>query len=271
MFSFRKKSVQAKKRNNDSKPDVELEWKAIYNWILVLAILFSGIGYLTQQSTLLPIKTIKLSGNFQYIDQKDVETSLLPYVGEGFFSLDIHAVRQILSDKSWTDSVSIRRVWPDQLDISIVEKTPVARWDEKRLISDKGIVYSASTKDFLKLPLVYADNNPPVDLLRHYYSLDRRFGLLYETIVALRQDSRGALEIELADGLTIKLGRDQVEHKIERLITVYRQEILPRRTEIEQLDLRYSNGFAVAWKKEMLENEVLENRNQAAVGNQDNV
>ncbi len=266
MFSFRKKSVQAKKRSNDSKPDVEMEWKAIYNWILVLTILFGGIGYLTHQSSLLPIKTIKLSGSFQYIEQKDVETSLLPYVGKGFFSLDIHAVRQALSDKPWTDTVSIRRVWPDQLDISIVEKKPVARWDEKRLISDRGIVYSAATINFQQLPLVYAVNSSPVDLLRQYYSLDRQFNLLDETIIALRQDSRGALEIELADGLKIKLGRDQVEHKIERLITVYKQEVLPRRTEIQQLDLRYSNGFAVAWKK-----EVQEDRNQAAVGNQDHV
>lgn len=266
MFSFHRKNVQAKKRSNDTKPDVELEWKATYNWILVLVVLLGGIGYLTHQSSLLPIKTIRLSGSFQYIEQKDVEAVLRPYVGAGFFSLDIHAVRRALSDKSWTDSVSIRRVWPDQLDINIVEKRPVARWDNQSLISDKGIVYSANTKDFQQLPLVHTNNNQPVDLLRHYYSLDRRFNLLGETIFALRQDSRGALEIELADGLKIKLGRDQVEHKIERLITVYKQEILPRRSKIQQLDLRYSNGFAVAWKK-----EVLENRNQAAVGSQNNV
>ncbi|MDH5353030.1 MAG: FtsQ-type POTRA domain-containing protein [Gammaproteobacteria bacterium] len=266
MFSFRKKNIQAKKRSKETKPELEIEWKAIYSWLLLVTVVLGGVGYLTQKNTWLPIKTIKLSGSFQYIDQKEVEAVLLPYVGEGFFSLDIHAVRQALSDKPWTDSVSIRRVWPGQLSINMIEKTPVARWDEKRLISDRAIVYLADTKDFQQLPLVHAENDQPVDLLRQYYSMQRRFSALNERITALRQDSRGAIEIELADGLKIKLGRDQVEHKIERLITVYQREILPRRSDIKQLDLRYSNGFAVAWKK-----EALENRNQAAAGSQKNV
>lgn len=266
MFSFRSKNLQAKKRNNNSTSAVELEWKAAYNWLVLLAVFSIAITYLTQQSTWLPIKTIKLSGSFHYIEQKDVESVLQPYIGEGFFSLDIHTVRQVLNDKPWTDSVSIRRVWPDQLVIAIVEKNPVGRWDEQRLISDKGIVYTADTEAFQQLPLVHAVNNRPADLLRQYYALSRRFNLLNESIIALRQDSRGALEIELVDGLKIKLGRDKVEHKIERLMTVYAQEILPRRSEIQQLDLRYSNGFAVAWKK-----EVLENRDQASTWSQSNV
>jgi len=266
MFSFRKQNAQAKKRAVDSTASYEFEWKAIYTWILMLLLLMGGITYITQKSTLLPIKTIKLSGSFEYIDQKDVESILQPYVGEGFFSLDIHAVQQSLSDKAWTDSVSIRRVWPDQLDISIVEKKPVARWDNGKLISDKAVVFAADTHAFQNLPLVHASNSEAAGILRQYYALSRRFDLLEETVIALRQDNRGALDIELADGLIIKVGRDDIDHKITRLITIYKQQIQPRRADINQLDLRYSNGFAVAWKK-----EILENRDEASIWSNSNV
>jgi len=266
MFSFRKQNTQAKKRSVEQTESFEFEWKAIYTWLLMLLVLAGGITYLTQQTTLLPIKTIKLTGSFEYIDQKDVEGILQPYVGEGFFSLDIHAVQKSLSEEAWTESVSIRRVWPDQLDITIVEKRPVARWDNGKLISDKAAVFAADTHGFQYLPVVHASNHEAANILRQYYALSRRFDALDETIVGLRQDSRGALDIELADGLVIKVGRNAIDHKIARLITIYKQQIQPRRADINQLDLRYSNGFAVAWKK-----EILENRDEASIWSNDNV
>ncbi|MCP4188080.1 MAG: FtsQ-type POTRA domain-containing protein [Gammaproteobacteria bacterium] len=266
MFSFRKQNAQAKKRTPNEVANFNFAWKSIYNWLLLVITVAGGITYFVQHSTLLPIKTIKLSGSFEYIEQNDIEAILRPYVGEGFFSLDIHAVQKVLSDKSWADSVSIRRVWPDRLEINIIEKKPVARWSKNQLLSDKAMVYDADTAGFSGLPLVHAVNSQPADLLRQFYSLSRRFNALEEILVSLRQDSRGALDIELADGLIIKVGRNDVDRKIERLITIYQQQILPRRLQIMRLDLRYSNGFAVAWKK-----EILENRDEASIWSNSNV
>ncbi len=82
----------------------------------------------------------------------------------------------------------------------------------------------------------------------------------------MRKDGRGALEIQLENGLTIKLGRTDIEHKITRFVAIYRQQIYPRRDEIQALDLRYSNGFAVAWKK-----EVLQSRDEASLWGNNNV
>jgi cell division protein FtsQ len=100
---------------------------------------------------------------------------------------------------------------------------------------------------------VHADNHPPSWALREFYHLQARFESVDERLVTLRVDSRGALDIELINGLQIKLGRDAIDHKIDRLVNIYQQQILPRREQIERLDMRYSNGFAVAWKKEALQ------------------
>ncbi len=266
MFSFHRQAAQAKKRSTNQTASFEFQWKAQYNWFLLLLIIFGAVSYLSQQNNLMPIKKIKLSGTFEHINQNEIESILQSFVGEGFFSLDIHSLQKMLSEKSWTKSVSIRRVWPDRLDITIVERKPIARWDDKHLISNRAVVFSADTRSFQQLPLIHTENKDVSQILTSFYRLNRRFNLVDETVLSLHQDSRGALDIELPGGLTIKLGRNQVEHKIERLITIYQQQIRPRRADIQRLDLRYTNGFAVAWKK-----EILEARDEASIWSNNNV
>jgi cell division protein FtsQ len=265
MFSFRNKAAQARRKAANATR-LELRWHRSYNWLLLLMPFIGGAVYLSYQDTLLPIKTIQLSGTFQYIDQQEVESTVRQFIGEGFFSLDIKRVQKTLGDKPWTESISIRRVWPDRLNIVIVEKRPVARWDKKHLLSDKAVVYRAKTNAFADLPLVYTADTNPGQMLHLYYRLASQFATLNESVVAVRKDSRGALDMQLENGLTIKVGRSDIERKIARFVMIYQQQIQPRLEQIQQLDLRYSNGFAVAWKK-----EVLQSRDQASLWRNNNV
>ncbi len=252
MFKLRKQSAQAK-RKTAATPASSFQWRKSYNWVfLLLPIAFAGY-YLSQMDELLPIRSIQLAGSFEYLDQAEIEQALQPFIGQGFFSLDIHQMQRVLHDKSWTDSVSVRRVWPDRLRVTITEKKPVARWDERHLLSDRARVYEADSAAFGHLPLVYSASHRPEWALRQYHALSARFGSVDERVVALHIDSRGALDVELINGLKIKLGRQDVERRIDRLVSIYQQQILPRREQIQRLDLRYSNGFAVSWKQEALQ------------------
>lgn len=265
MFSFRKSSGQAKKKVATGSRS-EFKYWGICTWLLLIVPLFGGISYLVKNHTLLPIKTIQLSGTFQYIDHQEIETALRPFVGEGFFSLDIQEMGNSLSDKSWAESVSIRRVWPDRVKVKIIEKKPLARWDDEHLLSDKAEIFLANAKAFDNLPAIYGSNSEPKQVLQLYLDFAEQFRSLDETISQINIDNRGAVYIKLSEGFKIKLGRDNVDSKIEKLVSIYSQQIRPRRTEIEQLDLRYSNGFAITWKK-----EALIDRDEASVWRNSNV
>lgn len=252
MFRFRKRNAQAKR----TLPAVERrppQWRKSWNWLILLVPLTLAGGYLYETDELLPIRSIQLFGSFENLDQAEIESALQQYIGQGFFSLDIHALQAALNARPWTESVSVRRIWPDKLRVTIVEKKPVARWDERHLLSASARVYAADTGAFPHLPRIHAASHSPAWVLTQYYRLEARFASVEEQIVALEVDSRGALDVELINGLELKLGRDEIERKIDRLISIYRPQILPRREQIERLDLRYSNGFAVAWKKEVLQ------------------
>lgn len=251
MFKLAKSGMQAR-RKMPAQPAKSFHWRKSYNWLLLLIPFAFGALYLTQTDQVLPIRTIQLSGTFKHLDQRNIEDALRPYIGQGFFSLDIHQLRKGLEERPWTDKVSVRRVWPDKLRVTITEKKPLARWGSGHLLSDQATVFAADTDAFGHLPLVFAANHSPAWALKQYYQLDTRFNSIDERIVALRIDSRGALDVELINGLQIKLGRGGIERKIDRLVRIYTAQILPRREQILRLDLRYSNGFAVAWKKEAL-------------------
>jgi cell division protein FtsQ len=252
MFKFRKQSNQAKRKLTATQ-QASFQWRRSYNWIFLLLPILLGGFYLDRAEQLLPIRTIQLSGTFENLDQQAVATTLHQYIGQGFFSLDIHELQQTLHTNSWTDSVSVRRIWPDKLRVRIKEKKPIARWDDEHLLSDSAKVYLADIGPFSHLPVVHAANHQPGWVLQQFYRLEARFNSVDERLVGLHVDSRGALNVELINGLQIKLGRGNIDHKIDRLVSIYQQQILPRREQIERLDLRYSNGFAVAWKKEALQ------------------
>ena len=252
MFRSRKQSKQAK-RQLPTTQSRSFQWRKSYNWIFLLLPLSLAGVYLDQAEQLLPIRKIQLSGTFENLDKQEVKTMLNQYIGQGFFSLDIYQLQQTLYARAWTDSVSVRRVWPDELRVMIKEKKPVARWDDQHLLSDSAKVYLADTGPFQQLPVVHAVNHQPARVLAQFYRLEARFNSVDERLLALDVDSRGALDVELINGLQIKIGRGNIDHKIDRLVSIYQQQILPRREQIQRLDLRYSNGFAVAWKKEVLQ------------------
>lgn len=265
MFRFRKPGAQARRKSKAAAPR-PMQWRKSYNWLFLLAPLaLAGYG-LNRVEQILPIRTIQIAGSFENLDQHEVEASLAAYIGQGFFSLDIRELQRSLNDRPWTESVSIRRIWPDKLRVTITEKKPVARWDDRHLLSESARVYPADSEGFGHLPLVHAHGHQPEWALEQFYRLQARFGSVDERLVALRVDNRGAVEVELINGLQIKLGRSDIERKINRLASIYAEQILPRREQILRLDLRYSNGFAVAWKK-----EILRERSEASIWSNSNV
>ena len=68
-------------------------------------------------------------------------------------------------------------------------------------------------------------------------------------ITYLKFDARHALELKLDNGLKVVLGRDNTVLRLKRLTRIYNKVLLARINDIEVVDLRYTNGMAIGWKK----------------------
>ncbi|HSC26503.1 MAG TPA: cell division protein FtsQ/DivIB, partial [Vicinamibacterales bacterium] len=68
-------------------------------------------------------------------------------------------------------------------------------------------------------------------------------------VAALRLDARGAWELDLSNGVTVRLGRRQVDDRMDRFVEIGAQVIAGRAADIQYVDMRYSNVFSIGWRK----------------------
>ena len=74
---------------------------------------------------------------------------------------------------------------------------------------------------------------------------------------------RRAWQLRADNGLTIELGREDIEPRLERFVGAYQRTIGGLQRRIDHVDLRYSNGFAVRIRE--LRGEPRENERGRAV------
>src|SRR5690606_11021209 len=68
-------------------------------------------------------------------------------------------------------------------------------------------------------------------------------------VARLEMRDRGSWFLTTRGGIEMLLGRDDVLDKMQRFLTIDRLMLAERRELIARVDLRYSNGMAVAWRE----------------------
>ncbi|MEI6706387.1 MAG: cell division protein FtsQ/DivIB [Methylococcales bacterium] len=199
--------------------------------------------------TALPIKYVRTEGVFRYLGKDEVETALQPLVKTGFFDADVQVIHAAISLLPWVESATVKRVWPNAIDIKVRERKPFVRWGEKSLISEKGVVFTPeSIEPFEDLMILTGPDQQQVKVLEIMKGVktalaDQSFEMVEFTI-----NNRWAWKLKLANGLEILLGRNNQLEKLQRFLktlTVLQQEQIDA---MEIVDLRYPNGYAVSWK-----------------------
>jgi cell division protein FtsQ len=216
---------------------------------------FSGLGLLMLYLALprtqwMPIEQIRIAGDFRHLDTQQLRYQLQPYLGQGFFSVDIKQVQEMVGAQPWIRDVSVRRVWPDQIRVSITEKQAYARWDSSHLLSTRGSIFKTDVSGFGHLPLIHGYEGRSVELLQSFSDLQERLAPSSIRVTSLHEDHKGALQLELDNSIRVILGSEDSDYKISQLLKIYPQQILPRVEQIEHIDFRYANGFAIGWKPE---------------------
>ena len=222
----------------------------------LVLLVFSGglaVAQLYQPHTL-PFKSIQVFGDLNWIDKNKFNALILQKIDGGFFSLNISELKAALEQQPWIESVAIRRVWPDVLQITAVEQQPVAVWNSGQVINRKGELFDPLEKELPKyLVKVSGPQGAYPLLMAHYYAIE---GLIQDSglrVSSIDINERRALQVILTNGVRLLLGRVRnVEHsaeEVKRFVSAYKQMLSPRFDDVALVDLRYTNGLAVRWKQ----------------------
>lgn len=248
-------STIIKKRNarvNRSRPPAverkPLPWRAIAVVsfvVLTLAATVAGLGRLLDRPVV-----IEVNGGGQRVTELDVRAALVEFDGAGFIAVELDAVRAAAEALPWVDRARVERAFPAQLRVTITEQVAAARWGEKGLLNTRGELFiSAARYELPELPGLSGPDGSEWRVAQRYLEVHRLITPLGLDVRSLRLGARGAWDITLGGGLQIRLGRQQTRQRLLRLADVVVPRIQDLQARVKYIDMRYSNGFAIAWRE----------------------
>ena len=229
-------------------------------WRLYGGVLVGGIGLSAlawwgwmgwnwvREPQLMPISTLTITGTSAQIPLPEVNAALRPYVGQGFLWVHPDQVRHALDTLPWVADAEVRRVWPDRLQIDIKPYTPVARWlgGAGQMVDDQGQVFSIPPSQVPSdLPNLEGPADSGARLIAQMANFNQILAPLGVNVLDLQEDQRGGWRCILSNKVRLLLGSEDILPALKRWVVIapqVKEYLVPGAT----MDLRYTNGFAVA-------------------------
>jgi len=195
-----------------------------------------------------PIRWLELNGEFQRVSAEQLRASVSPLIDESFFTVNLQELRDAAGRISWVSSVRVQKNWPDTVTVSIEEFTPVAHWNRGQLISHQGEAFAVPESDEIQgLPWLYGPPERLAEVLSAWSEFSELMVPLGLEVQDIQLDKRGAWSMELSNGTRVQLGRDSATERLQRLLASWESLMLEHPVPPQDVDLRYTNGFAVMW------------------------
>jgi cell division protein FtsQ len=216
------------------------------------------------------INHLQLSGDLQHVNAASVRVQAKDKVAGSYFTLDLKAAQQAFEQLPWVRLATVRRIWPHGMAVSIQAHEPVAYWTtlaesgsnaapEERLLNSYAEVFEANSDEVDdELPRLSGAPGRAPRVWQMYAQLGEQLKLagISNKVSALSLNTRSEWEVELEDGLSLSLGRD--DDKLWQRIAQYTSTIEQARAQLAALgqratwarvDLRHTQGYAIAMRK----------------------
>jgi len=210
-------------------------------------LLWGGIGWLARQP-LFAFREVVVTGQLVHLQPAELELVVRRELSGTFFSMNLESARGSITKLPWVRNVSLRRQWPNRLEVTVDEHVPFGRWNDSALVDTFGSVFTADYDGVL--PQFAGPAERAAEVADRYREAGAALARLGLEVDAVRLSPRGGWQITAkgaSNRLVIELGREEPSARLERFVAVYERTIgaLARAgTRIEHVDLRYRNGFA---------------------------
>ncbi|PKG85342.1 cell division protein FtsQ [Colwellia sp. 75C3] len=231
-------------------------------FVVVLFSLITISWWLTQHfvgQESAPVTSIVISGEMPYSERSDIINAIDQIDMGNFFQVDVNEVQDHVLALPWVYSVAVRKQWPNELKIYVVDQSPVALWNGNFLINQLGLVFQADIERINHyLPNFFGPEGTEIIALKNYRDLNALLDFKALAIDELILSERFSWQLTLNDGVTLNLGREERVERIQRFMDVYpiikaqlKAKIIAEKQKnqaVDYIDLRYDTGLAVGWK-----------------------
>jgi cell division protein FtsQ len=211
------------------------------------AIACIGIYLALQQVNGQKIETVVIEGQMNFVSEQDIKDTVNRFVSASLIALDLEALKQELEMLPWISKVAVQREWPDKLIIDVEEELAIARWRDSELLNQQGQIFVPDSIDGLvNLPRLSGPLQSEKQVMQQYQKFNQLMYPLGVRIRDLSMNDRGALTMLLTNGVKVKLGKEDVLERMRRLVAFMESRYSADLLNMETIDLRYTNGIAVA-------------------------
>lgn len=207
----------------------------------------------------LPLSRLVVTGKTHYTTNDDIRQAILSLGAPGtFMSQDVNVIQQQIERLPWIKQVSVRKQWPDELKIHLVEYVPVARWNDLHMVDAEGKSFSVPANHIGKetLPLLYGPEGNEQDVLDGYRQMSAVLAAIKFSVKAASMTARHSWQLVTGDDVRIELGRSDNMKRLKRFIELWpviQQQATADNKRVSYVDLRYDSGAAVGWAPAFIE------------------
>jgi len=218
--------------------------------VSTLLLLYGVAHHFVHLSSVLPVQVMRLEVAPQRVDQTAVLQVMQQQVSGNLLTVSIAQLQQNLEKLPWVRRAHVRREFPNRLAVHLTEYQALARWNNTALISQYGEVFVADTEQ--ELPLFVGQEGTAQEVVKHYAIFNQQLAKVKLQLTQLVLTPRHAWQLRLSNGPLLKLGREELQQRLTRFVTVYPYSLAVAQTAVKSVDLRYRNGFAVQFGEKLL-------------------
>ncbi|WP_241623648.1 cell division protein FtsQ [Rosenbergiella epipactidis] len=250
------KNKETQKRLRSGRSNGTRLFGVVFLLMVVGTIVFGGIAVVNWMDDVsrLPLSKLVVTGEKRYTSNDDVRQAILSLGPPGtFMSQNVDIIQQQLERLPWIKQVSVRKQWPDELKIHLVEYVPVARWNEQHVVDASGVSFTLPFHQGTPkqdMPLLYGPEGSEKEVMAAFYQMATKLHTVHLTLKATAMTARHSWQLITSDGMRIELGRGEDDKRLQRFITLYPELVKQAQADnktISYVDLRYDSGAAVGW------------------------
>jgi len=202
----------------------------------------------------LPLSKLVVTGERHYTRNDDIRQSILALGPPGtFMTQDVNIIQQQIERLPWIKQASVRKQWPDELKIHLVEYVPIARWNDQHMVDAQGNAFSVPAERAAKqtLPMLSGPEGSEGEVLQGYREMGDVLAKDKFTLKEAAMTARRSWQLTLNNGIKLNLGRGDTMKRLSRFVELYpvlQQQEQADNKRISYVDLRYDSGAAVGWQ-----------------------
>jgi len=200
---------------------------------------------------------IEVRGDLQHVSSASIRAATAGRLRGNYFTIRLDEARRLLETVPWVAQASVRRVWPDRLQITLQEHRALGNWGDGRLLSDRGELFVANVAEaeiFGPLPSFSGPDAEARTIAANYYDFSARVAPLSLAIDSIDVSDRRSWTLHASGpgiaSTALELGREDPPGTLQRrlgdIVAAYPMVAARVGGPPARIDARYSNGIAAS-------------------------